>query len=156
MKFDNEMEIEAPIEYVFTWGTNPDNWQRATPALIDLELIEETDEGTHYRNTMKLLGRTTTSDELFIIDEENFETVSVFDDENLRGEMRYTYTETETGTTIRMHGEFEAGSSLFERAIQPVVTRYFNRQFRNSLKTMQELIEAEYALEADEAEAPAQ
>lgn len=55
-----------------------------------------------------------------------------------------------------MHGEFEAGSSMFERAIQPVVSRYFNRQFRNSLKTMQELIEAEYALEADEAEAPAQ
>ena len=127
MKFDNEIEIEAPIEYVFAWGTTPDNWLRATPALIDLELIEETDEGTHYRNTMKLLGRTTTNDELFIINEENFETVSVFDDENLKGEMRYTYTETETGTMIRVHGEFEAGSSLFERAIQPVVTRYFNR-----------------------------
>lgn len=45
MKFDNDIQIEAPVEYVFSWGTNPDNWLRATPALIDLELIEETDEG---------------------------------------------------------------------------------------------------------------
>lgn len=89
---------------------------------------------------MKMLGRTTTSDELFSVDEANYETVSIFDDEELRGEMRYSCSETETGTLVRMYGEFEASASLFERAIQPVVTRYFNRHLRNSLTTIQEVM----------------
>lgn len=148
--FDHEIEIGAPIEYVFEWAITPENMLRSTPALLDYEVIEETDEGTHIRNTFKMLGRTTTSDELFTVDEENHRTVSVFDDEDMSGEMVFDYTETETGTHVRAHGDMETGSSLFERALQPVVGRYMNRQFRNTMSTMKELIEAEHALEADE------
>lgn len=148
--FDHEIEIEAPIEYVFDWGTTPENWQRSTPALLDLEVVEETDEGTHYRNTFKMLGRTTTSDEVYTVDEENYRTTSVFDDEDMSGEMVFDYTETENGTHIRLHGDIETGTSLFERALQPVVSRYMNRQFRNTMKTMKELIEAEYVAEERE------
>ena len=144
--FNHEIEIGAPIEYVFEWGITPENWARAMPALIDYEVIEETAEGIHFRNTIKMLGRTTTSNEIFTVDEENHRTVSVFDDEDMSGEMVYEYTETEDGTIVRMHGELEAGTSLFDRALMPVLSRYMNRQFGISLTTMKELIEAEYAI----------
>lgn len=151
--FDHEIEIAAPIEFVFEWGTTPENWMRATPSMTDIELIEETDEGTHYRNTMKVLGRTMINDELYMVDEENWETISVFDDENMSGEMRFTYTEIDSGTHLRMHGDIETGDSLFDRALQPVLGRLMNRQFRNSLQTMKELIEIEARTEADAAAA---
>ena len=147
---DHEIEIEAPIEYVFEWGTTPENWMRSTPALLDVEVIDETDEGTHLRNTLKILGRTTTSDELYTVDEENYRTTSVYDDEDFSGTMSFDHTETEAGTHVRLHGDFETGTSLFERALRPVVARYMNRQFRNSLKTMKELIEVEYAAQERE------
>ena len=147
---DHEIEIEAPIEYVFEWGTTPENWMRSTPALINVDIIDETDEGPHYRNTLKILGRTTTSDELYTVDEENYRTTSVYDDEDFSGEMSFDHTETEAGTHVRLHGDIETGTSLFDRALRPVVTRYMNRQYRNSLKTMKELIEVEYAAQEPE------
>lgn len=142
---DHEIEIEAPIEYVFEWGTNPENWIRSTPALLDVEVIDETDEGTYYRETLKMLGRTTTGDELYTVDRENYRTTSVYDDEDFRGELVIDHTETEAGTHIHLHGDIETGTSLFDRALRPVVARYMNRQYRNSLTTMKELIEIEYA-----------
>jgi ligand-binding SRPBCC domain-containing protein len=144
---DHEIEIEAPIEYVFEWGTTPENWMRSTPALLDVEVIDETDQGTTYRNTLKMLGRTTTSDELYTVDEENYRTTSVYLDEDFSGEMVFDHTETETGTHVHLYGDIETGTSLFDRTLRPVVIRYMNRQFRNSLKTMKELVETEYAAE---------
>ncbi|MFP4627922.1 MAG: SRPBCC family protein [Halobacteriales archaeon] len=149
--FNHEIEIDAPIEYVFEWGTTPENWMRSMPALIDLELIEETAEGTHYRNTIKMLGRTTVTDEHYTVDAENFQAVSVFDGGDIRGEMTYDYEETGSATVVRLHGDIETGDSLFDRALQPVVSRYMKRQFQSSLETMKELIEAEYAVEAEDA-----
>lgn len=148
--YNHEIEIAAPIDYVFAWGTSPENWQRSTPALLDYEVVEETDEGTRFRNTYKMLGRTTISDELYTVDADNYRTVSVFDDEDMSGELHFDYTETEDGTHVRLHGDIETGTSLFDRAIQPVVTRYMNRQFRNTLRTMQELVEVEHAAETRE------
>lgn len=145
VNFDHEIEIEAPVEFVFEHGIDPENWLRWTPAMTNIEKIEETAEGTRYRNTMKILGRTTTSEELFTVDEAEYHTVSVFDDDAMRGEMHYDYTETETGTHVHMYGEFEDGTSLFDRVMAPVATRYLNRQFRNSFRTMKDLIESEYA-----------
>jgi ligand-binding SRPBCC domain-containing protein len=152
-QFDHEIEIEAPIEYVFDWGTASENWQRSSPSLVNLEVLDHTDEGTHYRNTVKMLGRTTVSNELYTVDKENYRTTSVFDDDDMSGEMVYEYTETDNGTHIRLHGDIETGDSLFERAIRPVVSRSMNRQFRATMETMKDLIEAEYTAERQEASA---
>lgn len=148
-KYDIDIEIDAPIDYVFEWGTTPANWRRSMPGLIEQEVVEETDEGTRYRNTMKLLGQTTTSEELYTVDTENYRTISTFDDKDMNGELVFEYTEVDGGTRVRVHGEVESGTSLFERAIQPVVSRYMKRQFRNTLRTMKELIEVEYAAESE-------
>lgn len=38
---------------------------------------------------------------------------------------------------------------MFDRAIQPVLMAYMNRQFRNTLETMKELIVVEVLAERD-------
>lgn len=144
--FDVETEIDAPIEYVFEWGITPENWERSTPSLTGVELLEETDDGARYRSSMKVLGRTMVSEELFEVDEANYRTISTFIDEDISGEMQFDYSETETGTHVRLHGNMETGDSIVDRALQPVLRRYMNRQFKNTLETMKELIEAEHSL----------
>jgi carbon monoxide dehydrogenase subunit G len=147
---DQEIEIEAPIEYVFGWRTTPENWLRSTPGLIDYEVIDETDEGTLHRLRFNMLGKTITSDELFTVDAENYRTLSVIDDETMTAEMVFDYTETDSGTNLHVHGDFETGGSLFQRALQPVFKRYMKRQIRNTMTTMKDVIEAEYAVEEHE------
>lgn len=150
--YEHEIDIDVPIDYAFAWGNDPENWQRMTPALLDVEVLEETDEGIRYRSTMKMLGRTSTVDDLTTIDEENYETVSTIEDGDMDGEFRWTFTETESGTNVRVTGHMVA-ESLFDRALQPIFVRYMRRQFRNSFQTMKDLVEAEYAAERQEAPA---
>lgn len=146
--YEHEIEIDAPIEYAFEWGSNSENWQRCMPALTAVEYVDETDEGTRYRTTFKMLGRSTTSESVFEIVEPNAHAVSYIEGD-MAGEMHYYYTETDTGTNLRFVAEFEDADSLFERALQPVFKRYMDRQFRNHVQTTRDLVEAEYAAKAE-------
>lgn len=146
--YEHEIEIEAPIDYVFAWGVDPANWQRCMPSLTAVELIEEVDGGTRYQTTSKMLGRSATSESVFKILEPNAHTVTAIEGD-MAGQMDYHYAEEGDRTTVRFVGEFEGADSLFERALQPVFNRYMNRQFRNHLHTMKDLVEAEYAAGKD-------
>ncbi len=145
--YEHQIEIEAPIDYVFAWGIDPENWQRAMPALTETELIETTDDGERYRVTFNILGRSLSGESVFQIIEPNAHTVSVMEGSALTEETHYNYTETDTGTNLRFVAEFEDAKSLFDRAVQPVFKRYMTRQYRNHLQTTKELVEAEYAVE---------
>lgn len=141
--YEHEIEIDAPTEYAFEWGCEPENWQRCMPALTDVEHIEETDDGTRYRTTFKMLGRSMISESRFEIAGPNAHAVSHIQGD-MAGEMHYHYTETDAGTNLRFVAEFEDAESRFERALQPVLKRYMDRQFRNHVKTTKDLVEAEY------------
>jgi hypothetical protein len=140
---NHEIEIEAPIDVVFAWGRTPQNWSRVLPSLRSIELLEETPEGTRFRGTIDLLGRDVTSEALFTVDEGNWETVFIFDDKEISGDLRYDYTETENGTIVEIVGDLTIGDSLFDRMLQPIAIRALGRQFKGSLRTMQDLIEAD-------------
>jgi quercetin dioxygenase-like cupin family protein len=40
--FEHTIEIVAPLDYVFEFGTDPENWRRATPSLTDVAIVEHT------------------------------------------------------------------------------------------------------------------
>ncbi|RQG97208.1 SRPBCC family protein [Natrarchaeobius chitinivorans] len=143
--FEHEVSIETPVEYSFEWGLNPENWQRSMPGMTDVEVLGETDEGTRHRTTFKMLGQTSTDESTFIVVEPNEHAYSRIEGPDMFGEMHYRFSETPDGSLVRFEAEFEDPESLVERALQPVFNRYLDRQFRNHLQTMKELVEAEYA-----------
>ena len=61
----------------------------------------------------------------------------------MTGELHYHYSETDDGTRVIQQADYVFGDSLLERVIEPVGKRYNKRQFKNSLQTTKELIEAE-------------
>ena len=151
--FEKTIEIEAPVDYVFEWAIQPENWVRCMPSLFEVEKIEVTDEGTRYRTTRKVLGRRTTSEELVVVDRENDEIVSIFQNGDIDGQLRWSYSEadgvtTDGVSTVSIFADVSVGTSLFDRAIRPVVSRSLTRQYRNALETMKELVEAERELDA--------
>jgi hypothetical protein len=139
ISLDHEIEIEAPIEYVLEWVSNSESWRRSNPAGLDVEVIDDADALFGKRSEV------TDSHDRYANLEVNFLPIPVYADEDVSSEMSISHTETEAGTHVRLHGDIETGTSLFDRALRPVVTRYMNRQYRNSLMTMKELIEVEYA-----------
>lgn len=141
--FEHIVHVEAPIEHVFAFGIDPENWQRTMPSLKDVEIVEETDDGLRMRSTYEMLGRSIESDMEFTIVEPDAHTVTTFESPSMTGELQYHYSETDSGTTVVQQCEYEFGESLLERVLEPVAKRYNKRQFKNSLQTTKELIEAE-------------
>lgn len=140
--FEHTVEVAAPIEQVFEFGNDPHNWERVTPSL-SVENVEETDNGLRMDTTYKMLGISMEGKMEYSIVEPRTHTVSSFESPGMTGELHYHYEETDGGTRVIQRADYEFGDSLLQRVIEPVAKRYNKRQFKNSLETSKELIEAE-------------
>lgn len=141
--FEHTIEIAAPLDRVFEFGNDPENWRRTAPSLTDIEVVEETDDGLRLTGTWKMLGMSTDGEMEFEIVEPNRHTVTRFESPGMTGELHYHYSETDAGTKVVQQADYEFGDSLRERVMEPVAKRYNKRQFKNTLQTSKELIEAE-------------
>lgn len=149
--FEDTVEIAAPIEHVFAFDSNPENWTRTMPSLRDLEIVEETDDGVRMRATYKLLGVSMDSEmQLTVVEPDEHFTVTM-EGSGMTGEIHNYFAETDGVTTMRHHTDFVLGDSLLERLAEPVATSYNKRQFRNHLQNTKELIEVELGVELDPA-----
>ena len=142
-KFNHSVEIEAPIEYVFEFDSNPENWTKTMPGLRDLEIVEETEESTRMTAVYDMLGLSIDIEEELTIVEPNEHYRVTVEGDGVSGEVNNHFEEIEGGTRINHRGEFDFGDSLFDRLMAPVARRYNERQFKNHLQHTKELIEAE-------------
>ena len=141
--FTHSVEIDAPIEAVFAFDSDPENWTKTMPGLRDLAVVEETEEHVRMTAVYEMLGQSIDIEqELTIVEPNEHYRVTIEGDE-VSGEINNHFKEIENGTRIEHEGEFEFGNSLFERLMAPVARRYNERQFKNHLQHMKELIEAE-------------
>ncbi len=141
--FEHTIEIAAPIDHVFEFWSDPNNWERTMPSLSNVESIEETDDGRRFTFRWKMLGISMDGEMEYEVVEPNEHTVTGFETPGMAGEVHVRYSETDDGTEVVQQADYEFGDSLPDRILAPVGKRYNERQFRNSLRTSKELIEAE-------------
>lgn len=137
------VDIAAPVETVYEFGLNPTNWVRANPALVRIDNIEETDKGVRATATYDAIVTSVPVTFQLTILEPYAATTMEFDGAGMSGEVRYSFTETESGTTLAQTVVFEFGDSLLGRAIEQVVRQSTARQFVTALENTKNLIEAE-------------
>lgn len=149
--FEHTVEVAAPVEHVFAFSVDPENWERTTPSLSDFVVTKETEDGFRLSATYSMLGMSQETEMEMEIVEPNAHAVTTFRSPGMSGEMHYRFEEAPAGTLVTQSCEYEFGDSLLERIIEPVASRYNRRQFRNSLQTSKELIEAEVEAETEAA-----
>lgn len=145
--YEHIVEIAAPIERVFTFDSNPENWSRTMPSLQDLEVLEETENGARMQATYKLLGIALDTEMELTIVQPNEHILVTVESTGMKGEVHNYFSETDAGTEIRHQADYEFGESLRDRLLEPVATRYNNRQFKNHLQNTKDVIEAEVVAE---------
>lgn len=143
--FEHSIDVAAPFDQVFAFGRDPENWLRTMPSLSNIEIVEETADGLRLKGTYQILGRSLHADMELEIDEPNGHMMTRFDSPGMTGELHYRFSETDDGTHVVQECEYEFGDSFLERILEPVAKRYNERQFKHSLATTKELIEAEVA-----------
>ncbi|WP_312907754.1 SRPBCC family protein [Natronosalvus caseinilyticus] len=141
--FEHTIEVEAPVDRVFQFGIDPENWRRTMPSLTDVEIVEETDDALLMNATYRLLGTSMDGKMEMRIAEPNKHTITTFESPGMTGELHYHYAATDSGTKVVQRADYEFGDSLIERVLEPVAKRYNERQFKHSLRTSKELVEAE-------------
>lgn len=116
--YNLEIEIEAPLDNVFAREPT-----RATGNAAYRVLSPESPRGDKRGEALSQhdedARQTTISEELYTVDEENYRTVSVFEDEDMSGELTWEYTDNNERTHVLVHGEVVSRDSLFDRAIHP-------------------------------------
>ncbi|MEF8814797.1 MAG: SRPBCC family protein [Halovenus sp.] len=142
-EFKHSVEIEAPIEYVFEFDSDPENWTKTMPGLRDLEIVEETEESVRMTAVYEMLGMSIDIEEELTIVEPNEHYRVTIEGDEVSGEVNNYFEGIDNGTRISHRAEFEFGDSLFDRLLAPVARRYNERQFKNHLQHTKELIEAE-------------
>lgn len=145
--FEHTVEIAAPVERVFAFDSNPKNWSRTMASLRDLEIVEETDDGARMRATYKLLGITLDTEMELTVVEPNEHIAVTVESSGMKGEVHNYFSETDAGTEIVHRADYEFGESLRDRLLEPVATRYNNRQFKNHLQNTKDIVEAEVVAE---------
>jgi carbon monoxide dehydrogenase subunit G len=147
--FEHTVEVAAPVEQVFEWSIEPENWERSTPSLSEFVVHEETDEGVRLAATYSVPGMDQETEMEMEVVEPNRLVVTSFESSGMTGEIQYRFEEIDGGTKVVQSCEYEFGDSLLERIIEPVASRYNKRQFWNSRQTSKELIEAEVAADRE-------
>lgn len=149
--FERTVDVAAPIDHVWEFSIDPENWERSTPSLSGFAIHKETVDGMRLSGTYNMLGLSQETDmEVSYVDPGRHMAIE-FTSPGMTGEMQYRFEEIDgdSGTRITKSAEYEFGDSLLERIIEPVASRYNRRQFRNSLQTTKELAEAEFAAEPE-------
>lgn len=140
---EHTTEIRAPVETVFAFDTDPHNWTRTMSSLRDLEIVEETESGARMRAVYKILGVSQDVDiEMTVLEPDEHLHVTV-EGSGMSSEINIRYSETETATRVVHEATYEFGDSLLDRVLEPVATRYTDRQFAMHLENTRDLVEAE-------------
>ena len=145
--FEHTIDIAAPIDQVFAFNDDPQNWIRTNASLVSVDVGEETDDGIRMDTTYRLLGMELDGG-LTLSHVEPTEHTMVFENGGMTGEIHFEYAETPTGTHVVQRADYEFGDSLRDRIVAPVAKMYNKRQFKQSLELTKDLVEAEAKIEA--------
>ncbi|MUV87517.1 hypothetical protein GJ631_13335 [Natronomonas sp. CBA1123] len=143
--FEHTIDVAAPVEHVSEFMTDPANWPRTHASISQLEITESSDDETRMDATFRVLGIGNEGEMVQRILEPDAHVEVSFESDGLSGTADYRYSESDGVTTIVEFVDYEFGDSLLDRIMEPVAKRYNERQFRHSLESSKELIEAELA-----------
>ena len=144
MRIEEIVEIDRPLEEVFSYVTNPENLPEWSNLVLEVrrETEGQLQKGDRFTTFAKFLGRRFETP-FEVSDHEPYRRHS----DRSRGgpfEQEYIYTLEETGeggTRLTYVAEGEPGG--FFRLVGPLLERAGRRQFRADLQSLKDMLEAD-------------
>jgi uncharacterized membrane protein len=144
VKFDFDVVIDRPVDDVFAYVTDVRNLPEWQESAVEAAWIEVSSPrlGARLRERRDLFGRTIESE----VEVTAYEPGRRFDLRALSGPIRFVvrhrFEAVENGTRLRLGAEGEPGGML--RFAGPVIARQAQRQFRDDLQRLKQVLESEH------------
>ncbi len=144
IRIEESVEINRPVEEVFSYATNPENFPQWVGNVIEVrkDASGPLREGTSFTVEQKLLGRRFEAPFEVIAYEPNRRYAHRSTGGPVPVTMNFTYDEpvSSEGTRLTQRNEGEPGG--FFRLVGPVLERALRRQMRTNLENLKDLLEA--------------
>ena len=147
-EFEQSIEINAPVEQVFEYITDLENWPTTNPSIVEVGDIEVRGNTSRADITYRMLGINISGNLEVEIREPNRHAVNTFDGLGLKGTLAYHLTPVDGGTKLVQRANYELTGSVIDKVVEPVAAGYNRRQFKAVLTNTKELIEAQAIQEA--------
>jgi uncharacterized protein YndB with AHSA1/START domain len=143
IRIEESVEIDRPVEDVFSYATNPDNFPEWVGNVIEVRKDEwgPPREGASFRVEQKLLGRRFETPFEVIAYEPNRRYAQRSTGGPVPVSMNFTYEALSSERTrLTQHNEGEPGG--FFGLVGPLLERALGRQTRTNLENLKDMLEA--------------
>jgi uncharacterized protein YndB with AHSA1/START domain len=142
MRIEESVEINRPVEEVFSYATNPENFAEWVGNVIEVrkDVPGPPRKGTRFTVEQKLLGRRFESPFEVIDYEPNRRYAHRSTGGPVPVTMNFTYEPVSEGTRITQRNEAEPGG--FFGLVGPLLERALSRQMRTNLENLKDMLEA--------------
>lgn len=141
-KLEISTVINRPVEEVFAFLSNPENYPKWISSSSEVKIISEgpIGVGTTFRPVVKFLGRRIEGESEVTEYEPNRRYATKSKSGPVPVEWRVTFERVEGGTRVSMSGEVEPGG--FFKIAEPLLVSMVKRQFEADLANLKDLMEA--------------
>ena len=143
IKFEHSEVINRPVQDVFEYITNIDNWPNWSGEVIEIKKISERpiDLGTTFSTSVRVMGRQI---------ENTIEVVAYDQDRKLSlkttsgpvdGFLHCNFEPVEGSTKLTVSGQGELGG--FYKLVEPIVNDLLQNQYKTAFATLKDLLDAQ-------------
>ena len=141
--FEMSVEINRPVEEVFSFFSNLDNRRQW---ILGLEELEQTSEGpvgvgTTWRDTVRAMGRRMESTAEITGYEPNKQWKEKGSSGSIQGEVNITFDSVEGGTRVSGLADLKIGGFL--KLASPIVTRTLKKRMQADINRLKAVLEAQ-------------
>jgi uncharacterized membrane protein len=142
VKVEKSIALNAPVEKVFDYMTDPHSNMEIIPGMVDVRDIEETPDhiGMHFHWTYKMAG-IKFDGETKVLEWEKYRRVVTESTGGVRSRWSFTYEPAPSGSTLTIAVEYEVPLPILGKLAEAVVRRQNEKELELTLSNVKARME---------------
>jgi len=146
---EKSIYIDAPVERVFEFMTNPENLPAIWPSMVEVSGVERQPSGAHSFDWVYKMAGLRFHGHADASEVEKNKTVVVRNEKGIPSTFRYRYEAKNGGTQVTMRTEYDIPGKALSKLAEPILTKLNEREADTYLQNAKETLEHSAAKAAE-------
>ncbi len=150
-KISRTVEIDAPVERVYAFMTDPNNMPEVWPSMVEVSNVQRRDDGSHSFDWVYKMAGIRFEGHADAQEVEKNRRVVSKNDSGIPSTFHYTYESVDGKTRLTMEAEYTIPNKVLNKLAEPIVRRINEHEadvLLQNVKARMELAEEAPAAEA--------
>lgn len=142
-KIKNSIDIDAPIERVYAFMTDPNNLPGVWPSLVETSNVERKEDGSHSFNWVYKMAGMKFEGYSHTVEVEPNKRVIVKNESGIPATFNYHYQKMDGGMRLSIEVDYGMPDKLLAKLAEPLLVRLNEYESDNLLKNVKAVMEHE-------------